>query len=433
MKRARFMGAAVGMIVTVLVAACRQLVGIGDQPPAGGGVTCGGFAWSPDSCAACMQSSCCDAATTCRGDVVCGSVYDCLAACAGGDPACRYACAIQFDDPMAAVFSCQARSCAAACDVPCGGWFGVGAYSAQCNDCISTRNCTAGAALAQDEEFVAFQFCTESCLPFDKTCFDNCVSTHPVTDLPDGGASLVGALNAACADVCPLGGDEWACLSNVTWPGPSTSAITIRYDVVDYQSNQAISGATVRACSASDVDCTVTLATSTTDANGTAELVVAPTPFAGYLEVSAPGHVTDLVFVYPDQVASNVPPYLPTVGLATTSYFQSLVAATGIPYDATLGDVYMAPVDCLGNPAPGVSFSASPLGAKARPWYLVGGVPNGQATATVVNGGSAGGFVNVAPGVVTVQASENGAAFATASLAVRAGALTIVPYLVPTP
>src|SRR5271170_6303119 len=87
-----------------IVAACRQLVGIGDAPPthvadasaespdarAGAGSACG-VAYAGAQCETCVETSCCTQATACANDPACSSLEACFGMC-NGDPTCRAKC-----------------------------------------------------------------------------------------------------------------------------------------------------------------------------------------------------------------------------------------------------------------------------------------------------------------------------------------------------
>jgi hypothetical protein len=415
------------------VVACRQLVGIGDQAPGAGSggaaTTCGGFPWAAGACGSCVEDACCAEATACRGDVTCGPTFDCLAQCAGSDDGCRSACFTQGNGAIAALASCQATSCSADCGLQCGGFFGLTlpGFGSQCTSCFVAQSCPFATQCAQSESCFAYQFCNRACDPFDLVCQGNCAYSNPVT-LPDGGLGF-GPGNNTCGPPCGIGTD-WSCVGHAVWPLAATSPIAFQIAVSDGSGNP-FSGVTVRACLGGDADCVMPIQTVTSDSQGLATLTTSA-PFQGYVELTASGYMTQLEYVYPFLAEATDPGVTVPIGLSTTAYIAELGSATGVPLDPLLGIVAASPKDCTNNPAPGVAFSGSPLGPRAQPFYYVSGTPTTHATATSLPT-SVGGFSNVAPGLITLIASANGAAFATVAVEVRPNALTIIPYLVPTP
>src|SRR4051812_14786666 len=86
----RLLGVAIALGAALLLApACRQIVGIEDRPAP---PHCAGVGFPEGTCAECMAASCCEPALACASDAACGVRFACLAACDGGDEACRAAC-----------------------------------------------------------------------------------------------------------------------------------------------------------------------------------------------------------------------------------------------------------------------------------------------------------------------------------------------------
>ena len=436
------------MASVLAVVACRQLVGIGDQPPGAGSAdagnaetgseaapACGGFAWAGGACGSCMENACCAEATACRGDVTCGPTFDCQATCAGDDDPCRSHCVTQPDTAMAALGSCQATSCSSECGLVCGGFFGLnrvapGAAAKACTACYVAQSCPFATTCAQNESCLANEFCNEVCNPFDLICQGNCGYSIPVTLGADAGAGF-GPANSACATTCQ-NGTNWSCVGSAVWPVATTSPITFQVEVYDAASHALLPGVTVRACDGSDADCLTPEATGTTDSNGLVTLTSQSVPFTGYLQAASSGYVTQLSYVYPPITESTDPGVVVGVGLYPSSYIAEVGAANKVTLDPSLGIIAAFPHDCSGVPAPGVSFSGTSLGSRAQAYYEVTNAPTIQATATSLPTPE-GGFINVAPGLVTLVASANGTPVATVAVQVQKNAITVLPNLVPTP
>ncbi|HEY8078627.1 MAG TPA: hypothetical protein VIF62_31065 [Labilithrix sp.] len=83
--------------VAVTLVACRQLVGIDSGPPvdlahADGGPTVCGYAAPSADCGTCVQSHCCEEATTCTSNAACVTLAACERACEPVDDDCLAAC-----------------------------------------------------------------------------------------------------------------------------------------------------------------------------------------------------------------------------------------------------------------------------------------------------------------------------------------------------
>lgn len=421
-------------------------MGIGDDPPGAGNavhvaldssvdapVVCGGFPWAAGKCDACMQG-CCSEATACRGDGICASGFDCIGECAGSDDACRSACVTYVDDPLLALWSCQARSCESACGLECGGVFTfTPSLPGSCTACLKQPTaCSLLTSLAACPECLNLQVCLAAC-GFDLVCQRNCFQTHPSVTAPDAGVlGWTGEGEGICPPACPTGTD-WSCLGHVTWPLSTSSMVTFTLHPVDYQDGALVPGATVKACEIGSADCIPPLATSTLDDSGDPTLTL-PSPFTGYFDIEATSYVTELLFIYPSVVESLAPGAVWQEGLIQSSQYPGLALAAGASLQTSLGVVYSTVTDCDGYYAPGISFSSTDLGPSASPFYEVNGTPSGRAKVTSYGPGNlvGGGFINVSPGLVHITASLDGKAVSIVSARVRAGAFTSI-LQVPTP
>jgi hypothetical protein len=426
------------------VVACRQLVGIEDQPPgpatADGGsgeaaseaaVACGGFPWRTEACSTCVESACCPEATTCGGTPSCISAFDCLARCAGNDDSCRSACLPPApDDATLALAVCQSKSCAPACGLTCGGFFGfTRGTPGPCTSCLAAKTCPAATECAQSKDCLEVQFCGAACLPLDRVCVLNCEFGAPLDPSFDAGLGLAAGRND-CATACGLG-TTWSCLGHAVWPVPAATTISFQVQVVDGSTFDPLAAAQVSACPALDQNCSTPLSTGTTDSNGLVTLTSSTVPFSGYVQIVAPGYWTDLFYIYPYLTESTVPGLALNDTIYSTGQMAQIAAQAHVTLDPSLGIIAADPNDCTASPAAGVSFSGLGLGDAAAPYYFVGSTPTPLATATSLPD-SAGGFYNVAPGLVTLSASENGTTIDTVAVYVRGSALTQL-QLVPTP
>ena len=452
-------GVVAGVIVVLVAAACRQIVGIGDAPPGASSVDrgpsdeggeaspgCGAFPWASGACAACMQSSCCAEGTACRGEAACGATFDCVAMCAPGDEACRAGCVAQGDEAVAALAACQSASCSGACGLACGGWGIVAGPQVPhieslggCTSCLtSSAACAALTACASSEGCVAARLCLRSCVSFDYDCQIGCGVTLAYTPPSDAGSYLSNTdLLAPCTGPCQPGTD-WSCAGIAAWPVAKWPAVDVRFRLVTFGSSEPVAGATVKACAKSDNACTSPIGPITTaDADGIVMMSVPtePFPFDGYFDVSSPGYAPWLATFYPYLVESTPPLPAATIAQAivTQSDLAGLCALVGASCDPSLGLIIALPTDCEGVGAPGVSFSGQGLGPSARPFYFSNGLPSADASATQGSSIPLGGFFDVTPGLVILTARDPaGAVVSSVTVQVRAGAVSAMD-LVPSP
>ena len=111
-------GASRVLFASLLLAGCRQLVGIESrQFDAGVSPTpfpaCGLETWSA-ACASCISANCCTQAQQCVDDVACSATEGCVHECAPGDSACRLACSKMWapvSDAQKMLSDCRQQAC----------------------------------------------------------------------------------------------------------------------------------------------------------------------------------------------------------------------------------------------------------------------------------------------------------------------------------
>ena len=461
-------GAFGGAVVIFATAACRQIVGIGDEPPGAG--VCGAFPWAGDACHSCIQASCCAQATACRSEATCAAAFDCIAACAAGDERCRSKCVAYGDDAMAALGSCQSRSCTAACGLQCGGWgllpgpqFAHIEATSGCEGCLTTMACDYLASCVADEGCLKSRFCGNACVPFDWDCQSNCGYPYPSTNLFGNGAGpgvpsntqlLAGAqADTPCAEPCQSGND-WSCVGSARWP-KATSDVTHRLRISEYPGGMAVAGATVSACALEDDYCVPDggglLASSMTLSDGTVSLAIPESPlsFSGYFELRNSAYATTLLFrpAPAESSSSSAASYEPQA-LLSEGEVMALYGQIHVQYDQNLGSIAVIPADCEGIWAPGVTFDPlaetgdggcpdSAPDARDVPFYLdANGYPQPQCNVRETQRSGrivGGGFASVPPGRVTITSHEpNGSTFNMSTVLVRTDTITVV-YAPPTP
>jgi hypothetical protein len=416
--------------LALLVVGCRQIVGIGDDPPSafgGTAITCGGISFGAQDCQACMQSACCAPAATCAKVAGCPSLVACLGACAPQDDACASGCRGSFapgDGPEAAsVASCEASQCAGACQLSCGGYVYA---DAACASCGQTSCCNEAAACMSDGECARLASCERACAPLDDDCLALCELAHP------DGVTLERAFGACTSDKCAASciAPEWTCLESPVTAQPGPPAV-VRYLISDYESGKGIAGLTVVACGKTDFDCATPRAgPATTGANGIVELPL-PDGFFGYTQITGAAYGTVLLFAPPVSRDTSLQFPLPQQGITA-----ALLAPIAQP-DPSRGLVIAVPHDCGGTPAAGVELAITPSDGTV-PFYFSQKVPaaaSSTVTQTDDSGGfAAGGFINAEANTtltVTATVAADGLSFSW-PLFVRPGGFSVV-YLYASP
>ena len=215
---------------------------------------------------------------------------------------------------------------------------------------------------------------------------------------------LWSCMQASCSDDCSVG-RHFECVDEFEWGYAGVPAVA-HVQLLDYSTQDRVSGAEVRACDAARPTCEGTESV-TTDEMGEAMLELVPyiggRGFSGYVEILAAGF--DRVIWYPSAGDSGGALWI-SLQLLSPDTYAATYALNGYEDDSTLGSVIILATDCLDSPAPGLSFSALPLSIKPpdSPWY--GYPPDPHKTETEEDG--IGGIVYFAPGVEEVTAVRAG-------------------------
>ena len=391
-------GAATGFAVAVL--ACRQLVGIGDEPPQGQGATPadsgaeGGFTYGQGDCATCVTTSCGPQAMACAETPSCAALEGCMSA-ASGDPTKRAQCGVDHglgnDVATPAFEACLAGACETACGLTCGGLAAVfpPATAPACEGCIKKQECTSVSACAADptcQAAVRCQFTSGITLDVQQACPAVVHDAGPVA------AALMGAnppIAGSCPTECSWGAD-WSCLGKVSWPKPTTDAVSVI--VYAYGPSGPVDQATVKLCFTSYPSCVPPVAGPvTSDAGGTVTVQrpATPLPPLFFVDLSSPAITPALTFdVFPVSQPQLTIPFV----TVPQGILPSLALQAGVTQQPGLGMLLVHAADCRLAPAPGVTFDLEPPGM-SKPAYLVGSLPVIGATATDSSGTAV--FANV--------------------------------------
>jgi len=418
------LGLFAALIALASIAACRQLVGITDNPPEDLVTSICGLPYGTNTCASCVSTSCCTESTTCAADPGCAAYQSCLGQCSG-DPGCRSRCIgdnpVGTSSDVSALSACLASNCETACGLTCGS---IGASvappdaGASCETCLESKgaSCDPARACGSSVDCQAYAQCLHAYTTPD--WFQACATEH------DAGAALYALLDnvasAGCAAACAYGLD-WRCVGHVTWPtpaGPPGSATTFVFDRVhDGNTSAAIAGAKVAFCTASNVSgslgvgapqCDPPFVSGVTNDAGYVEINV-PTaePNSGTLVgsdwwalVSAPGYPPFYYYSFFPLSQSvwtaspGLSPYVFTASDLAAAYAAALDGGAQTP---GTGGVQAWVYDCQYHAAPGVQVTASPAVLSSDAGTVASGFGMGSAS-----------FGNVPVGTLTLTATPPG-------------------------
>jgi hypothetical protein len=385
---------------------CKQILGLHDRAEAqtDGGAqvikpvtgACGTLRHPSASCAACMDTNCCDQASACHDDPACDPAWDCNMTC-GDDGACRARCTTFFTraESLVELSACRETNCRAECALSCGGF----AYQApSCGACVKQSCCSAAADCAKNPECMKLDLCRNNCIAGSSTCPPECERSYPggVSDL----ASWIDCLQNTCSEACTVG-RNWACLDTKTpWLKPKSAGdITFAISIVEIVGEKPFANHTLKACSKLDRDCTAPLATAVSDKDGFAALTVpaGSVGFDGYVDIQGPDGAGDAIFPAiwypsPNIVSSG---WRGRIQFPSRASLQTLAALTGATIDATRGHFAAAAQDCNFAAAPGVSFDVDTKDNGTTVFYFVQGIPKtGSTTQTDAQSGI-GGYINL--------------------------------------
>jgi hypothetical protein len=348
--------------------ACRQLVGIGDDPPGASEVDAGaetadsGIVFAGAACQACVDSNCNAELVACSGTQACTSLATCTGAC-HGDPTCLAQCAndhpASADSLTPALDACVSAHCSSACGLTCGissGQLFAPSFADACASCVVTNLCTALGNCESDPVCQAFGWCQRSARTFD--------TAGACGQSLDGGAldAAIALGNAAypCLSACGYG-ETWTCVGQVTWPRDvTTNTLSLVLTVIDGIRGAPLAGVTAKICSP-DPACSAPSATDVTDINGMVTLNQSlPTGWINsYVDLSDGGIVPTLFFW---DFPLTEPTAYATVFTITPTEYAGMAQQLGVTIDSDAGNAHIVGYDCTLTNADGVNFSISPAG-----------------------------------------------------------------------
>jgi hypothetical protein len=456
-------GLVAAVVAITSIVACRQLVGITDNPPEDLTSSLCGLNYGTNVCASCVNTNCCTESTTCASDPVCAAYESCLGEC-NGDPKCRSQCTIDnlvgTASDVWALRACLAGKCETACGLECGGLADLVAppdAAAACQQCVT------GSACSQEEACASSYPCTADLGPIylstvdfyevyaETLCessaaagltfniggqFKVCGRNPPTIESDDAGSHLSTSFANSCTTACASGA-YWACVGQVNWPSPEAPTTTLGFWIKDYVTDTRVAGALVRVCQPHDENCTQPLAMGTTDIVGQVSLTFQNgqatgaglnngAGLNGFLRVTSPTIVPfDYYWGFPF-VEAQVPSIFGTV--ITPSELQDQWNAVGVTTDPARGTVSVYVTDCRLNAASGVEVTLSPMDKLTQSFASTG------ASTTMTGPDGILTFANVPAGALQITATPLalGKPSSQVNIIVQAGYLTLAT-MYPTP
>jgi hypothetical protein len=394
-----------GLVVLGAVAACGEIVGLGDHdsfdpddagieasgpttldgtadarramdasPPHDPRYACG-IAAGTVGCQGCMAAHCCSANAACADSGTCTDYENCLMPC-GSDYACRAECLISHPPEalaIANVNSCVATNCAAVCGVTCGmtDSFAEPDAADTCASCLSMvpGGCADWEACEKDPECSEISLCVANCTTQD--CQSACGYGHDA-----GAARFVSTLldSVKCLGQCDIG-SYWECVGGfeASFIQADETVLTL---ALTTDGSAAGAGIDVVACpSTTDRGCLHPVGEQVTDADGMVTFTLpahAPLDgyavgFDGYFAISGSGVVPQLTFL---EFPLSEPAASITVPLANAAALQTVYEQANVVPSTDAGFVWVFADDCHWLPAMGVTVRATgPGGASLAVSY----------------------------------------------------------------
>jgi hypothetical protein len=217
-----------------------------------------------------------------------------------------------------------------------------------------------------------------------------------------------------------LGEGDWSCLGRPLVAAPAAQGtVTYQLGVEDWVTGEPVSDLTIQTCGSLDDECGTPRATQKLPNNRATSLVTLQLDvgFSGLLHFASNDGITLLADGTPDLTNAYVPNayyfgdtvyrdrVVPTkVKLLRAPIVRQLAQNLPLDLDPQSALLVMVALDCDDKPAAGVRFSIDRQGVA---YTLIGGRPQSPATPSeliLTDGLGQGGFANVPPGYVFINA-----------------------------
>lgn len=291
--------------------------------------------------------------------------------------------------------------------------------TAACLGCIASACCAEGINCGSEPSCTAYRNCKGACNA-SQTCLADCTRVYLLFRRGSWDSLFETCRDTQCNPAC----NDLSCVGNVDWPNPAQASYSMRIYAQNFPSGGAVQNVLVKVCPPGDAACLNPTAMGTTNASGrvTLPLPVIASGLNGFLEFSAPGYMTTLLFVSStDNIrfwnSGELWPYM-----VSQTRFNLFAVGGGVTPDPNRAYLGFLTGDCGSNRTAGVSVTASNADAQTVTAYSAGGLLSKTATQT---DSTAFGFIlNLPPGAATVTGSIGPTRIGSQNVLFRAGALT---------
>jgi hypothetical protein len=207
--------------------------------------------------------------------------------------------------------------------------------------------------------------------------------------------------------------DAWSCTTHPTAIGKAGKSFSVDFTLFDAVSMTNVTGVKAELCSKLDLQCLSPTSTLMVGGDGLVHFNV-PSTLDAYVQITGDGYDPTLMFLPPSTADTD----LGTFPLTTMLASSVLSGQLGKPLMPGSGRVLVTITGCDKQSVEGVSLSGENMGDEAAGFYSISGFPSFSAVSTDSSGFA--GFVNVAPGSITLNAQlENGRKIARVAIFVR--------------
>lgn len=305
-----------------------------------------------------------------------------------------------------------------------------------CAACMEASCCPVAKSCAGDRKCLIPEQCVQACTLGDSSCWLICSNPWDTAGAPLAQLQVQDCRNTFCADAC----GPWDCLGKVTWqiPSPIPATITVRATAVCGSCSATggragIPGVQVRVCSTADPLCQANpaLTSGTSDQDGNVALMfnTQGNPVSVFLEFQKEGWLDDLLVL-------NTPPLaydfdIGAIQMETLDTVNQIASDLGTTYDPTLAVVELRVNNCNLQPSNEIDLTAG--GVAIAPSPEMSGldvamnlpIPANHTTRLVAR--------LKQPPTAVPQDPTNEPMIASVNLVVRARAITVAPFITPTP
>jgi hypothetical protein len=231
-------------------------------------------------------------------------------------------------------------------------------------------------------------------------------------------------LNGQCVSTSDA--ERWLCEREQPGEEPAADTVSFGFEALEFITGAPPVNLSIDACRISDVGCIDPVADFRADNPDGEVRLPLPVGFVGYLDIRGDGILPQLFYSSRPVREDSVGRWLPLVAPSTLTV---LAGVAGVAVESGKGLLLIEAVDCAATPSGGIHFEAS--AGDSQPFYIVNRLPNFDVTVSVHDEEAdmaAGGFLNVRPGFVTVNArlGLEGPIVATFNAQVRADGVTVI-------